>query len=69
MPIIKFCLDCEREIDLGPRPQVEQRVTCSHCEITFEVINIDPLELDWVYDGPMTEPIEFDDWWGAEKQN
>ena len=69
MPIIKFCLDCDHEIDLGPNPKVEQRVTCPHCGVTLEIINIDPLELDWVYDGPVMSRKVFDDWWNANKQN
>ena len=69
MPTIKFCLDCDREIDLGSNPKVEQRVTCPHCGVKLEIINIDPLELDWVYDGPVTDPREFDDWWNANKPN
>lgn len=68
MRIIKFCLDCEREIDLGPSPKIKQRLTCPHCRVTLEVINIDPLELDWVYDGPVTDPKVIDDWWSVNKQ-
>ena len=61
MSVIEFCLGCEREIDLGPSPEVEQRITCPHCGVMLEVIKIDPLELDWIYDGPVMDPIKFDD--------
>jgi hypothetical protein len=50
MSITTFCLDCERRIDLGPEPQVGQRVKCSYCEVELEVINLEPLELDWIYE-------------------
>ena len=49
---ITFCLDCDRAIDLGHDPQVGQRAVCPHCETRLEVINLDPMEVDWVYDGP-----------------
>lgn len=49
-----YCLDCERIIDLGPEPVSGQRVKCPSCEVVLEIINTDPLELDWIYDGPTT---------------
>jgi len=27
-----------------------QRLNCPYCDADLEVINVDPLELDWVYD-------------------
>ena len=68
MAIIKFCLDCEREIVLRSSPKIEQRITCPHCKVTLEVINLDPLELDWVYDGPVMNSKLFDEWWDVNKQ-
>lgn len=50
MSVTTFCLECERELDLGKQPWVGQRVKCEVCEVQLEIINIDPLELDWVYD-------------------
>ncbi|GAB4436846.1 MAG: hypothetical protein Kow0031_18630 [Anaerolineae bacterium] len=41
-------------IDLGATPTAGQRVRCPNCEVVLEIINTDPLELDWVYDGPVT---------------
>lgn len=49
-----YCLDCERIIDLGNEPVSGQRVKCPSCEVVLEVINTNPLELDWIYDGPVT---------------
>ena len=69
MSVIKYCLDCEREIDLGSSPTLKQRITCPHCDVKLEVINVDPLELDWVYDGPVMDPNLFDNWWSANKQD
>ncbi len=48
-----YCLDCERPIKFEKKPLVGQRIKCAACEAVLEIINIDPLELDWVYDGPL----------------
>ena len=58
-----FCLDCDRAIDLGYNPRVGQRVICPRCETKLEIINLDPLELDWVYDGPTVKLNIFDQGW------
>lgn len=50
-----FCPDCDEEIRLGPTPKIGQRVTCPDCGAELEVIEVDPLELDWAYDGPEGE--------------
>lgn len=50
--ITAFCLDCEREIDLGREPQVSQKIVCPYCQTKLEIINVEPIELDWIYEGP-----------------
>jgi hypothetical protein len=60
---IKFCLDCEHEIYLGSRPRVGQKVTCPNCEVKLEIINVEPLEFDWVYEGPVIDLSLFDEEW------
>jgi lysine biosynthesis protein LysW len=44
------CPDCDEVIRLKGKPRLEQRVTCRSCGAELEVINLTPLELDWVYD-------------------
>lgn len=51
-----FCPECDRRIDLRSHPRKGQLVTCPSCGAELEVINVDPLELDWAY----VEPEE--DW-------
>ena len=65
MRVVKFCMDCEREIDLGLSPKLKQRLTCPHCGVKLEIISINPVELDWVYDGPITDSNVLGDWWRA----
>ncbi len=44
-----FCLDCERSIELNSTAQIGQRVRCAHCHVELEIINLNPPELDWIY--------------------
>lgn len=30
---------------------------CPRCGAYLEIISVEPLELDWVYDGPFVEPL------------
>jgi len=49
------CVHCKERISLGARPEVGQRVTCSACQACLELISLNPIELDWAYDGPTGE--------------
>jgi lysine biosynthesis protein LysW len=62
-----FCLDCEKEVELGSNPTIGSRVICPRCGVVMEIINVEPLELDWVFDGPVTRSPLFDNWWPLEK--
>jgi lysine biosynthesis protein LysW len=44
---VAYCLDCGGRIYLGQRPWVGQAVFCSRCDADLEVIQTNPLELDW----------------------
>lgn len=63
-----YCLDCDHEIDLEPHITIGQRIKCPHCDVILELINIDPVELDWVYDGPVSESGLIDKWWPSTPQ-
>ena len=44
------CPDCGENITLRGAVRVGKEVTCPHCEAELEVIETDPVELDWAYD-------------------
>lgn len=46
------CLDCEYAIELSFEPVVGQLITCPTCDAEFEVIAVNPVELDWADFGP-----------------
>jgi alpha-aminoadipate carrier protein LysW len=55
------CLDCGHEINLDAGTWLGQLIRCQDCGAELEIINVDPLELDWVYLEP-AEPKEDWDW-------
>jgi len=46
------CLDCAEPIVLESLPLLGQKILCAHCQAALEVINLEPLELDWAYNDP-----------------
>jgi alpha-aminoadipate carrier protein LysW len=44
------CPDCGEDITLRGNIRLGQEVVCRHCDAELEVVEIDPLELDWAYD-------------------
>jgi lysine biosynthesis protein LysW len=49
---VSYCPECGGSLNLGPRPQESQQVTCAECGARIEIISLKPLELDWVYAEP-----------------
>ena len=41
-----WCLSCDGEMDLGPKPKVSQLYTCQRCKSEFELVWLNPIELD-----------------------
>ena len=44
------CLACDDDVYVGRNPKVGNFVTCRHCEEVFQIIDIDPVLIDWPYD-------------------
>ena len=60
--IVVDCLDCGAEITLLGKIKVGQPVTCPECGTTLEVMALDPVELDWMYDEPEYDDDREEDW-------
>ena len=45
-----LCPDCAERIVLRNTIHVGLEVTCPHCDAILEVIDTEPLELDWAYE-------------------
>jgi hypothetical protein len=48
--VVIACLDCESAIELSYRPVNGQIISCPHCDVELEVINTNPMELDYYYE-------------------
>lgn len=59
MTTVTECLNCGNEIYLEAEPWVGQFIRCQNCGTELEVINVAPVELDWVY----LEPAELQEDW------
>lgn len=57
-----YCLDCERQIEVGSH-KTGEKIKCVHCGVKLEIINLEPLELDWVYEGPIMDVSLLDGGW------
>ncbi len=44
-----FCPACDEEVKLSGKPKIGQTLTCPHCGEELQVIEVDPVELDWAY--------------------
>jgi lysine biosynthesis protein LysW len=56
-----YCPDCDGRIRFNPHVVLGQKVTCPHCDADLEVISVEPLELDWVYDWSWEDEEEEDE--------
>jgi lysine biosynthesis protein LysW len=44
------CPNCEDSINFSNQPRIGQKLTCPHCGEVLEVLDLDPIELDFVYE-------------------
>ncbi len=52
------CPDCDSRIILGSSVETGLTLVCPHCDAELEVINTNPLEVDWAYDWEWEEEEE-----------
>jgi|GEM_PF-3365508 hypothetical protein len=52
------CLLCSKDIYVGNNPHAGKFITCKNCEMIFEIINIDPVLIDWPF---YDDEEDFDD--------
>ena len=43
------CPSCGETIKLAGQPRISQKVTCRYCDESLEIIDVNPIELDWAY--------------------
>ena len=56
------CPDCGARIAVQSPVRVGQQVRCPNCDAELEVIDTNPVELDWVYEDEESDEDEDEDW-------
>ena len=55
------CLSCDGLIHVGGNPKIGGLVTCDSCDESFEIIDINPLMVDWImYDDDCFDEDEYE---------
>jgi alpha-aminoadipate carrier protein LysW len=57
------CPDCGETVTLRGSVRLGKEVVCPHCDAELEVVETDPLELDWAYDDYDDDEEEEDEDW------
>lgn len=58
---VAYCPECDAKINVKS-PKLGQIVTCRVCDTRLEVVDLKPLELDWVFEDDYDdlEDLDFD---------
>jgi lysine biosynthesis protein LysW len=62
---IAICPSCGDDIKLSGRLKIGSEVICPRCDAELEVIDLDPIELDWAY----LDDGGWDDWEDDEEDD
>ena len=41
------CPQCEKDVAVGSHPAIGKVVRCDGCRVELEIVQLDPIELDW----------------------
>ena len=44
-----YCLDCDSKIVLHNQIQVGDECVCNECDAEFQIVNVSPVEIEWLY--------------------
>ena len=62
--IVVECIACDDTINIGYNPKVGNFITCGNCKSQFEIIDLDPVTIDWPYfidDDDLYEDLDDED--------
>lgn len=55
-----LCPECGATIHIGNRGKVGEKIACPNCGARLEVISVNPLEVDWVFNPPAPDEQDRD---------
>lgn len=64
-----ICPACGEWVSLSGQPKLGQFVTCAPCETELEVVEVDPVELDWAYYDDIDDDEDWDEEWDDEDED
>ena len=47
---VVYCLDCDRKLPITPKQRQGDIIVCPICDTEFELVKVNPTEIEWVYD-------------------
>lgn len=47
--MIVECLSCGEDVYIGHNPKVGSFITCKSCDSLLEIVDLDPIMIDWPY--------------------
>jgi alpha-aminoadipate carrier protein LysW len=56
------CPDCGEKITIRGAVRIGQEVVCPSCDAELEVVETEPVELDWAYEDDYDDDDDDDDW-------
>jgi lysine biosynthesis protein LysW len=62
---IAVCPSCESEIKVSEQVKLAQKLRCPYCHEDLEVIETNPIELDWAFE----DEEEWDNSWEENDDN
>ena len=61
-----YCLSCDSKIAIGSKARIGQFVYCEFCGADFEIIELNPIELDYTFvDDDLDYEDDDDDSWNS----
>jgi len=57
---IAICLGCDEDIRFSGRPRLGQMIVCHRCGAQLKVVDVNPLELDWTFEGDDADEDELE---------
>jgi hypothetical protein len=61
------CLDCDNRIQLDFQPVVGQIITCPSCDAELEFTSVNPIELDFYFEGWDDDEEDLDEDWDDDE--
>ena len=52
-----YCPECESSIIFKRTPRLGKTITCYICDTRLEVVEVNPIELDWAFE----DELDYDD--------